>query len=407
MDIGKLIEKVNHPFGKYNGNEIKYILQVLDSESSETKKISWVQRFEESFAEEVGVKYAIAVNTATSGLHAALFAAGVKQGDEVIQPSKTVVMDAYVTIHLGATPVFADIDPNSWNISSSEIEKKITSKTKAIIVVSLYGLPVDIDPIMKLAKKHNLVVIDDSAETMVSKYKGKFAGTHADIGVYSFEKTKHMTSGSEGGMIVSNNKKLAVLARKFAGIGYKGLTASAGRTSLAAETYQDPDYERFDLIGLNYRMNHITAAIGLAQFERIELLVERRKKIGQMFLNAIKNCNWLISQEIPNYMDHSYYTFGVRYLGKQVKGISWKEFYNSYKEMGGDGFYACWKPPYLEPSLYGKKIGNQTFVEGLCPVAEEYQKTLMVFKTNYRDLKEAEKKILIFSKLIDEVGRRE
>ena len=110
-----------------------------------------------------------------------------------------------------------------------------------------------------------------------------------------------MTSGSEGGMIVTNNKKLATLARKFAGIGYKGLTASAGRTSLAASSYQNPDYERFDLIGLNYRMNQITAALGLAQLERIEFLVQRRMKIGEMFLKAIKNCNWLISQEVPSF----------------------------------------------------------------------------------------------------------
>ena len=314
-------------------------------------------------------------------------------------------MDSYVTIHLGATPVFADIDPNTWNISIEEIEKKITPRTKAIIVVSLYGLPVDIDPIMDLAKKHNIIVIDDSAETMVSKYKGKFAGTHAHMGVYSFEKSKHMTSGSEGGMIVTNDKNLAELTRKFAGIGYKGLSASAGRTSLASSTYQDPNYERFDLIGLNYRMNQITAAIGLAQFERIEFLVGRRKKIGQMFLEAIKNCSWLVSLEIPNNVDHSYFTFGVRYLGEKSKGIKWKEFYNLYKNMGGDGFYACWKPPYLEPSLYGKKIGDQIFKEGLCPIAENYQKSLMVFKTNYRNLDEAKKQTIILSKLIDKIGR--
>ena len=404
-DLTKLIENINNPFGKFNGNELKYILQALDSESQEAKKISWIQRFEEAFAKKVDVNYAIAVNTATSGLHAALYAAGVQEGDEVIQPSKTVVMDSYVTIHLGATPVFVDIDPNTWNISIEEIEKKITPKTKAIIVVSLYGLPVDIDPIMELAKKHNITVIDDSAETMVSKYKGKFAGTHAHIGVYSFEKSKHMTSGSEGGMIVTNDENLAVLARKFAGIGYKGLSASAGRTSLASSTYQDPNYERFDLIGLNYRMNQITAAVGLAQLERIELLVERRKKIGQMFLEAVKNSSWLVSQEIPNYMDHSYFTFGVRYLGEEKKSIKWKEFYNLYKKMGGDGFYACWKPPYLEPSLYGKKMGNQIFKEGLCPIAENYQKSLMVFKTNYRNLDEAKKQIMILSKLIDEIGR--
>ena len=123
-NLNKLIENVNNPFGKFNGNELNYILQALDSERQETKKISWVQRFEEAFAKKLEVNYAIAVNTATSGLHAALFAAGVKEGDEVIQPSKTVVMDSYVTMHLGATPVFVDIDPTTWNISVKEIEKK-------------------------------------------------------------------------------------------------------------------------------------------------------------------------------------------------------------------------------------------------------------------------------------------
>tara|TARA_B100000780_G_scaffold257910_1_gene207988 strand:+ start:54 stop:1271 length:1218 start_codon:yes stop_codon:yes gene_type:complete len=405
MELSELIKSIKSPSGKNNGNEIEYVLTALDSENPDNKNISWIQRFEEAFSRKFEVKYAIAVNTATSGLHAALFAAGVSTGDEVIQPSKTVVMDAYVTIHLGGIPVFVDIDPNSWNISVNEIEKKITKKTKAIIIVSLYGLPVDIDPIMALAKKHNITVIDDSAETMVSKYKGQFAGTCADIGVFSFEKSKHMTSGSEGGMIVTNNEKFAELARKFAGIGYKGLTAKAGRTSLASSEYQNPDYERFDLIGLNYRMNQITAAVGLAQLERIDFLVSRRKKIGQLFLDSIIGCDWLISQEVSEERDHSYYTFGLRYLGEELKGVGWKEFYTRYKKMGGDGFYACWKPPYLEPSLYGQKMGDQLFIEGLCPIAEKYQKNIMVFKTNYRDLEEAHKQVKILKILIDEIGR--
>ena len=128
----------------------------------------------------------------------------------------------------------------------------------------------------------------------------------------------------EGGMMITNDEKLATLSRKFAGIGYKGLTASAGRTSLAASIYQDPDYERFDTIGLNYRMNAITAAVGLAQFERIDFLVERRKKVGEMFLDAIKGCSWIKSQVVPDYSVHTYFTFGLLYLGLQEKGISWK-----------------------------------------------------------------------------------
>jgi len=148
-----MIKKVKHPFGKFNGNEAEYVLRALDSETFENKSFPWVQRFEEAFANKIGSKYAIAVNSGTSGLHATLFAAGIKPGDEVIQPATTVIMDAYVTIHMGAIPIFVDIDPRSWNIDATKIEEKITKRTKAIIVVSLYGLPVDIDPILKIAKK--------------------------------------------------------------------------------------------------------------------------------------------------------------------------------------------------------------------------------------------------------------
>jgi perosamine synthetase len=396
---------VKHHFGKFNGNEAEYVLRALDTESPENKNFPWVQRFEEAFAAKVGAKYAIAVNSGTSGLHAALFAAGVGVGDEVIQPATTVVMDAYVTLHLGASPVFVDINPDSWNIDVKKIEEKITKRTKAIIVVSLYGLPVDIDPIMAIAEKFNLIVIDDSAETLMSRYKGAVAGTHAHFGVYSFEKSKHITSGSEGGMIVTSDEKLAVSARKFAGIGYKGLSASAGRTSLASSVYQDPDYERFDTVGLNYRMNAVTAAVGLGQFERVDHLVERRKAVGRMFLDAIEGCAWIKSQKIPAYSDHGYFTFGLLYLGDEKKGISWKAFYNKYKESGGDGFYACWKNPYLEPSLRGRHMGGQNFEKGLCPVAEDYQSKIMAFKTNYRDLGEARRQAEILSTLINEIGR--
>lgn len=393
-----------NPFGKFNGKEAEYALRALDSETQENKNFPWVQKFEEAFAAGIGAKYAIAVNSGTSGLHAALYAAGVGVGDEVIQPATTVVMDAYVTMHLGAVPVFVDICPESWNIDATKIEEKITERTKAIIVVSLYGLPVDIDPILEIASKYNLTVIDDSAETLMTRYKDGMAGTHSHIGVYSFEKSKHMTSGSEGGMIITSDENLAVRARKFAGIGYKGLTAEAGRTSLASSVYQNPDYERFDTIGFNYRMNAITAAIGLAQFERIEYLVERRKVVGKLFLDAVTDCDWIETQHIPDHSDHSYFTFGLLYNGEAAKGVTWREFYDRYKVMGGDGFYACWKNPYMEPSLKGKVLGGQVLDLGLCPVAEDYQKKIMAFKSNYRDINEAKEQAAILKKLIDDLN---
>ena len=357
---------------------------------------SLTQEFEEKFCEKFGVDYSVAINSATSGLHSALAAAGVGPGDEVIQPAVTVIMDAYATLYLGATPVFVDINPETWNIDVNEIEKSITEKTKAIIVVSLYGLPVDIDPIMDLARKHNIIVIDDSAETVLSDYKGKYSGTCADIGVFSFEKTKHITSGSEGGMVVTNSEELAEKVRKFGGIGYKNLTATAGRTSLASSIFQNPNYERFDSMGYNYRMNLVTAACGLANFEILDQLIDRRKEIGSMFLEAVDGCSWIKTQKVEDYCEHSYYTFAFLYEHTEV---SWEQFYNTYIEMGGDGFYACWKNPYLEPSL------KPRFSTVSCPIAEEYQKKLMCFKTNYRDLGLAQRKVNILKNLINDIGR--
>jgi perosamine synthetase len=400
-----MISSTGNPFGKFNGNEIAYVLRALDSENSENKKHPWVQRFEETFADKIGVKYAIAVNSGTSGLHAALFAAGVGPGDEVISPAMTVIMDAYATLHLGGIPVFTDIDLNTHNIDPADVAAKITPKNKAIITVSWFGLPVDMDPILEIAHSHNLVVVDDSAETMMGRYKGKVSGANADLGVFSFENKKHLTSGSEGGMIVSNDERLATRARKFAGIGYRHMTATAGRTHLARSTAQDPTYERFDTIGLNYRMNEVSAAVGLAQLERLEQIVARRQACGRLFLESVKGCEWMVPQTVNAGFEHSYYTFGVDYRGEKARGVKWKEFYNRYIEMGGDGFYGCVLVPYLEPALRGKEFGGRRLVPGLCPKAEDLQRRVMAFKTNYRDLDVAQRKTEILSKLIDQIGR--
>lgn len=393
-----------NPFGKYNGNEAEYALKVLDTESSMNRNYPWVTKFEEEFCRLSKAKFAIAVNSATSGLHAALVAAEVGPGDEVIQPALTVVMNAFVTIATGATPIFADINPETWNIDVSTIKDKITPKTKAIMAVSLFGVPLDIDPILKLAKENNLIVIDDCAETICGSYKGTFPGTKSDIAVYSFENKKHMTSGSEGGMVTTSNPVLAEKIRKFSGIGYKNLTASAGRTSLSFSQFQNPDYERHDVLGLNYRMNTISAALGLAQLERINFLVNRRIEIGKMFLNAVKDCDYFVPQVCLEHSTHTYYTFGVRYLGEQYLGISWRDFYKEYTSLGGNGFYSAWVNPYLEPVFKGKSFGGVEMKEGLCPVAEEYQKSIMLFKTNHRNPDEAKKDVDILKTLIKKIG---
>ena len=392
-------------FGKYVGNELNYVKKYLDTENPENKNYPWVQKFEEKFIELSGSKHAIAVNSATSGLHSAIVACDLKPGDEVIAPAITVIMNSVATILSGFVPVFADVNPKTWNIDIDTILPKVTNKTKVIMPVSLFGLPVDIEPIMKFAKEKNIKVIDDSAETIMGIYKNKFAGSHADIAVYSFENKKHMTSGGEGGMVITSDSDLATKVRKFAGIGYKNLGASAGRTNLASAEFQNPNYKRHDVLGLNYRMTPLTACVGLAQLERIEELVERRKKVASFFLEAVKDCSWMIKQDTIKDANHTYYTAGFVYLGEKQKSINWTSFYEKFTSLGGDGFYSAWVNPYLEDTLYGKSYANTLCKEGICPVAEDLQKKLMLFKTNYRNLDQAKRQAEILSNLIDEIGR--
>jgi len=324
-----------------------------------------------------------------------------------------VIMDTLVTLHQNAIPVFADIDPHTFNIDPDDVRKKITNRTKAIIAVSLYGLPVDMDPIMDIARDHNLIVIEDSAQCVLGMYKGRIAGTIGHMGCFSLERTKHLGIG-EGGVVVTNDEGLAERVRKFGGIGYNNLKAEEGRMQVNPSTFQNPDYKRHDSFGWNYRMPEICAAVGLAQVERVDELVERRQTVARLFEEAVDGCDWLIPQMTPEGLVNSYYTYAVRFEGKAALGLSWKEFYNKYVELGGDGFYSAWSVPYLEPvvaqmAFYGRGCpvgcplceGKVSYGKGLCPNAEATQPKLMQFKTNYRDMELAKRKTEALRKTIE------
>ena len=388
MEEIQIDHQLNHQYGKYTGNEHKYVMQFLDN-----TKEPWTYRLEKAFAEKFGVKYAVAHNSCTSALHTALAACSVGVWDEVISPGLTVIMDAFATMYTGARPVFADIDPDTFNIDPTDIQRKITKFTRAIVVVHLYGLPADMEPIMEIAKEHHLWVIEDSAQCVLATYKGKLAGTIGHIGCFSFERSKHLAIG-EGGMLVTNWAGVAERARKFAGIGYKNLTAEQGRMQVVPATFQDPSYKRHDTLGYNYRMPEISAAVGLAQLERAELIVSGRELVAQLFAGAIEGCPWMIPQKTPEGYTNTYYTYAVKYEGQAALGVSWRAFYNKYIEMGGDGFYACYSVPYQEPAL------KTMFIDGNCPVAEATQPKLMQFKTNYRDMELAKRKAEALRKTI-------
>jgi len=383
--------------GKYCESAKNNALRSLETDTDLKSGLPWVPAFEEAFAEIVDDKYAISVNSGTSALHAALMAFGVGPGDEVISPGLTVIMDAFATCYVGAIPVFADVDPVTWNIDPKKVEELITDKTKAIITVSWLGLSANLIEVMKLARKYNLFVLDDSAETLLTSNYQQNLESKPDMRMFSFESKKHLSTGGEGGMLTTDSEILAKKARQAAGLGYKHLTAGRGRTSLASRVFQNPEYERFDSIGYNYRMTPTTAAIGLGQLENLDHLLKSRIYVAEEFLKAISHVSWLVPQPSQSCgVNHAYYTFAVRLDSSSRPDINWQSFYDDFTERGGDGFYANCKNPYLEPFFFGKKTKLQSFEIGLCPVAEKLQTEIMSFKTNYLN----EETVLEQSKLL-------
>ena len=392
---------------KYLGNELAYLAKVLEGESWSATGGSWTIGLEQAFSKRIGTRYGVAFNSGTSTLHAALEAVGVGPGDEVISPALTVIMDSTATFHANAVPVYCDIDEETFNLDPAKLEALITPKTKAIIAVALYGLSPDYDRILEIAKKHNIPVIEDNAQAVLSTYKGKTLGTIGDVASFSFENTKHISCG-EGGMILTDSEEYAEKCRKLGGHGFKNLRAEDGRVRLNADMFQNPAYKRHDALGWNYRMPEFTAAVAYAQLERVDTLVQMRKDSAKVFIDAIGDCDFLIPQKEPEGCENTYYSLGVRYLGEEKLGVSWTDFRKEYVEMGGDGYYGAWSVPYLEPVIservFAKRLPSVyehvSYHEGLCPVAERVQKQIMQMKTNYRDIELAKQKADILAKLI-------
>jgi perosamine synthetase len=398
---------------KYLKNELEYLQKVLNAENWSATAGTWCQALEEKFAEKFDSKYAVAMNSGTATLHAALEAVGVKAGDEVISPALTVIMDTTATLHANAVPVYADIEPHTFNIDPVDIERKITEKTKAIIVVALYGLPANMKAIMEISNKYQIPVIEDNAQCFLSKHNNKLAGTWGHIASWSFENSKHMSCG-EGGIITTNNEEYAKLARKIAGHGYKNLEASTGQIKLNQKIYQNPNYKRHDEIGWNYRLSEFNAAVALAQLEDLDIKVSRRKTVAQYFLDAMEHCEYLIPQATFADSDNSYFTLGVVFEGQEQLGVTWEQFHEKYIELGGDGFYGAWSIPYLEPAMQERKFvkrcpsiyGEVSYKRGLCPVAESIQPKLMQFKTNYRNEQIAKQKAKALKNTIEHFNKK-
>ena len=392
---------------KYFGNELKHVKKVLNSENWSATSGSWNRTLEIEFAKKVGVKYAIAMNSGTATLHCALKALGVGEGDEVITPALTVIMDTTSIFHANAIPVYCDVNPNTLCLDPEDLRKKITKKTKAIITVSLYGMPPDYDKIKEIAC--GIPIIEDNAQSLFNTYEERTIGNFGEFASYSFENTKLLSCG-EGGILVTNNENLAREARKVAGHGFKNLHADEGRTRLNQDIFQDPNYKRHDKIGWNYRLSEVCAAVAMGQLEQCEKLQQLRIDSASIFLDVMKKYNVFEYQETEDYCyTHAYYTLGAKYV-REKYGIPWQKFRSSYIKNGGDGIYGAWAVPYKEPVIQNKQYSSLlnsykdlNLADSVCPVAEKIQPTIMQFKTNYRDLKLAKEKAKMLETTIKEL----
>ncbi|MFD1179407.1 DegT/DnrJ/EryC1/StrS family aminotransferase [Paenibacillus puldeungensis] len=289
----KAVQRITLASPVLNGNERKYVLDCIDTGwiSANGK---YVTEFEKQFAEFCGTKHALTCANGTVALHLPLLAYGIGQGDEIIIPTFTYIATANAVKYCGATPVLVDCEKDSWNMDPKKIEEKITSKTKGIIVVHLYGHPADMGPIMEIAKKHNLFVIEDAAEAHGAEYKGQVIGSIGDVATFSFFGNKVISTG-EGGMVTTNNSELAE------------------RMKLLRGQAMDPHKRYwFNEVGYNYRMTNIQAALGLGQLENIEWHLGQRRRVAAQYIDSLAQYNDLftLQPEMP-WAKHTYWMISI------------------------------------------------------------------------------------------------
>lgn len=382
--------------------EKQYVLEALKNEFNTSLNSIFNNKLEKQFAETFHVRYAIGHINGTATLHSSLAALGVKPGDEVRAPLLTMSSTALAVLHNGSVPVFADVDQKSFNISAQSIEKCVTKKTRAMITVALYGLSPDYDEILKICRRHHISLIEDNAQSFLSMYKGKLVGEYGDFSSFSFQASKHLTSG-EGGMLITNNETFANNARRFSSLGYAGVSATQGK--ITRNDIQDPSYNRHVSLGFNYRMSEITAAVLLGQLERSHELVQQRIAAAKCFDRALEGSQLLRRQHTPEDYKNSYWTYAVVLETKNPE-IDWYRFRELFHKNGGDGYYAAWKLSYMEPLFQNEvQLSNgvwQKYASGLCSNAEYLQPRMIQLKTNYWNITEAEKQADILRKTIRE-----
>ena len=265
-----------------------------------------VAEFEKRFAAYVGAPHAVAVSSCTTALHLALVAGGVKPGDEVLCPSLSFIATANSIVYAGATPIFVDIDETTFNIDPAKIEAAITPKTTAILAVHQIGLPAAMDEIAAIAKKHNLILVEDAACGIGAEYKGRRIGApHSPLACFSFHPRKILTTG-EGGMITTTSEEMAARMRRLRqhAMSVSDL-ARHGSTKVITEVY--------DEVGYNYRMTDLQAAVGLVQLDKLETMLARRRDLAGRYTAALSKYPWMVTPTTPEGLKHNYQSYMVRF----------------------------------------------------------------------------------------------
>lgn len=336
---------VNEPL--LNGNEKKYLCECIDTGwvSSEGP---FVKEFENKMSVLVNRKYGIAVSNGTAALEIAVQALQIGEGDEVIMPAFTIISCAMAVSKAGAVPVLVDSNMDTWNMNVDEIESKITPRTKAIMIVHLYGLPVEVDRVLALAEKYNLKVIEDAAEMHGQTYIGKPCGSFGDISTFSFYPNKHVTTG-EGGMVVTDDEELAERCRMLRNLCFR----------------KDIRYVH-DEISDNYRFTNLQAAVGLAQLERLDEFVEKKRRIGHFYTEALSDIKGIhLPVASTGYADNIYWVYGI-VLDKE-SGLTNREVTKllTQEGVGTRTFFWCMheQPVYQKQGMFkNEKYENAEYL---------------------------------------------
>jgi perosamine synthetase len=388
----------------------EYVKQVLDFGFHNAHSVGMTARLEREFAQRFGQTYGIAHCNGTATMQSALLAAGVGVGDEVIVPTFTVFSTPAAVLHCNAVPVIVDVDPDTWTISVEAIRAHLTPRTRAVIPVSICGLPPDLDPIMQLAKQHNLVVVEDNAQCLLGQYHGRVAGSIGHFASFSFQASKTVTCG-DGGILICSDDTLALAARKAATIGFKDLTLRPGDNVVSETLRCQPDYQRHDSLGWNQRLPEVACAVALAELERVEELAEMRTYSAMAFDRVVRDCKWLVPQKTPEEYVNAYWTYVVRIARDD---IAWPDLQAAFRELGGDGFYGSYQPAHLEPifaklnravdenpARYPHFAGRlPRYERGTCPVWEKIQPRILMMKTNYFDTADADRQAEILARTL-------